>query len=210
MTVDVVVPAHTEAPRIAPVLAAICGSPAVGQLIVVADACSDPTAAIASEYATVVPIDAGTKGTAMATGLAYVTTPTVLFCDADLSGLRPEHVTALCLLPPATGMLVGVRGKLPGGLTVPKPLAAWPSISGERRLPVNFVRGLHLEGKGWDAETVINAAVVEAGLPHRQVILRGVSNPRKGPAKTVKEWLDVATATVAKSPELVRYVATET
>lgn len=206
MKITVVVPAHNEAPRIGAVLAAINGSPAVGNVIVVADDCTDRTEAIGMSYqGIVVRINARTKGTAMAAGLRYVEGDHVLFVDADLSGLQPAHVTALSTLPPMAGMLVGVRGD------VPRPLAYLPSVSGERRLPVNFARALRLAGSGWRTETMINAAVAKARLPHSQIVLRGVSNPTKiGPVKTPKEWTSVALASVAAAPELIRYVATET
>lgn len=209
MITDIVICAHNEAPRIAAVLTAVVRSPAAGNVIVVCDACTDATATVAAQFPVeIVAIDARTKGTAMAVGLGYVATERVVFIDADLSGLRPEHVTALCLVPPLDGMLVGVRGNRPSGKALWRPLAYWPSISGERRLPVAFARGLRLHGRGWEVETQINAAA--ASIPHRQIILRGVSNPEKPGAGAIKEWFQVAGISLLRAPELLRYVATET
>lgn len=210
MTTDVVVCAHNEADRIEAVLSAIAQSPSVGQLLVVCDACDDDTPALAARYGTAITIGEQNKGTAMAVGLRFVATPNVLFMDADLTGLQPGHVTAMCVLPPLDGMLVGVRGNLPSGITTPNILAAWPSISGERRLPTAFVRSLHIGGKGWTTETRINAAVATAGLPHRQIVLKGVGNPRKmSPLKVVKEWVEVAGITSYYAPTLARYAWSE-
>ena len=203
--VTVVICAHNEADRIAPVLAAISDA-YVANVIVVVDRSSDRTAEIAAEYADlVVPITSATKGTAMTIGAAHAVGSTVLYIDADITGLQPAQVTYLATAPPAGGMLVGVRGKV-NGARIPSPLAAWPSISGERRVPRDFVRGLHLAGKGWWSETIIDAAVARTKMPHRQVILEGVANTR---SKSFTGWLTeagrVAVATAVYAPTLARY-----
>ncbi len=208
----VVICAHNEEERLAPVLAAVwlardLGS--VASIVVVVDRSSDRTADIAARYADlVVPVTKGTKGTAMTVGAAQAVDSTVLFLDADIRGLTPSQVSYLATAPPARGMLVGVRGTL-NGARLPGLLAAWPSISGERRLPRDFVRSLHLAGKGWWSETIINAEVVQAGMPHRQVILDGVANDRpKGLGASMSETLRVGYATLLYAPELARYTWT--
>jgi glycosyltransferase involved in cell wall biosynthesis len=206
---DVVIPAHNEEERIGRVLAAVMASPTVSNVIVVADACTDHTATIAAAAgALVVPVNVRTKGTGMAAGLAKVQTETVLFIDADLRGLRPEHVTVLATHPPVGGMVVGVRGVV-DFWSAPKVFVLWPSISGERRIPADFVRQLHLAGRGWETETAINVAVAKAGLPHAQIILKGVANDRKkGFAGVLGEAVRVAAATAVNAPELARYTWT--
>lgn len=204
MTVGVVVPAHNEARNLASVLGAITAAAGVDELVVVADACQDATAAIASRYGHVIQIAAGDKGTAMAAGLAALNTSHVLFCDADLDGLQPGHITALTGLPPLDGQLVGVRGDVP----LPILAANLPSLSGERRLPVDVARRAGLAGAGWEAETRLNALVARLRLPWRQVVLRGVSNPTKAarsPMGWAGEMIDVAAAGLTYGPELIRY-----
>jgi hypothetical protein len=145
----------------------------------------------------------------MATGLAHVSTPTVLFIDADLSGLRAEHVTYLAVAPPVGGMLVGVRGKVLTG-RIPSLLAMWPSISGERRMPTEFARSVHLNGVGWKAETLINVAAVRQHLPHSQVVMLGVANDaKKSAGKGMSEAVRVSAVTLTYAPELARYVWSE-
>lgn len=209
MSVTVVVCAHNEEERLAGVLepAAVAD---VGPVVVVADNCTDATATVAARYgAQVFPIVSGTKGTAMAVGANLADTPTVLYLDGDILGLKPSQVVALATEPPVGGMVVGVRGRVNDG-RIPKLLAAWPSISGERRVPVDLVKSLHLAGKGWKAETLINAEVARRGIPHRQIILYGVSNTR---GKSFFGWASEAVrvfgVTVAYSPELARYTWTE-
>lgn len=210
MAVDVVVCAHNEAPRIGSVLDAIVKAKTPGNVITVADRCTDATARIAQDYGLVIPTTAGTKGTAMAVGLGAVETDLVLYIDADLAGLKPQHVDALCTYAPLDGQLVGVRGSL-DGFRAPRVLSIWPSISGERRLPADFARSLRLAGRGWETETYVDAMVARTGLPHRQIILRGVSNPSKrGLGKALTEVAHVSAATALYAPELARYVWSST
>ena len=205
MSVDVVIPAHNEGSRIAAVLEAVRGSSAIARVIVVADACTDSTVEVAYRYASnVVAIDAKDKGTAMANGLTLVTASHVLFLDADLQGLKPAHVDALALLEPLEGQLVGIRGNIPA-----RALASnLPSLSGERRLPVEVARQAHLYGSGWQAETRLNATVARLGLPWRHIVLEGVTNPTKAvraPLAWGWEVAQVGWSALAYGPELARY-----
>jgi glycosyltransferase involved in cell wall biosynthesis len=206
MTVDVIVPAHNEEPRIAPVLAAIRGAPSLGQLIVVADDCDDGTAAVAEQYADrLIVVPAHNKGSAMAAGLAAVDTELVAFIDGDIEGLTSAHVDALLTLPPLEGQLVGLRSGYP----------AWsgilPSVSGERRIPTWLAESVPLKDSGWRAETLINVAVAKAGLPWRHVKFHGVTNLAKGkivnhPYAWADEFARVIDIWIMYSPELITYM----
>jgi glycosyltransferase involved in cell wall biosynthesis len=199
MTTDVVVCAHNEASTIIGVLAAIRAAPGVGQIVVVADACSDATATLAHEYAEVVVIAAADKGTAMARGLERVESSLVLFCDADLTGLLPGHVVALLGADPQGGQVVG--------LIAPKgPAAVLPPLSGERRLPADLARSAGLDGSGWRAETLLNVAVAKARVGWHHLILRGVTNPTR-PRNWPGELAHVGAATLDYGPELIGYMA---
>lgn len=209
MSVTVVICAHTEATRIAPVLTAVTAAAGVDNVIVVADCCSDATATVAGAFgAAVIPINAHDKGTAMRVGATASTGTTVLFIDADVSGLRADQVTVLATTGPKGGMVVGVRGQLSSG-RLPVILGAWPSISGERRVPRDFaLRHVHT-GSGWKAETLLDAACAREGLPHRQLILDGVANTRP---KDFRGWLSevvrVAAIQALYAPTLARYAWT--
>jgi glycosyltransferase involved in cell wall biosynthesis len=206
MPVDLIVPAHNEAPRIAPVLEAISRSPAVGSIIVVCDACTDGTEEVASQFAThLITTPAHDKGTAMATGLAAVTTPLVAFMDADLRGVTPEAVTLLLSHPPLKGQLVGLRSGYP------QAFGALPSLSGERRVPTELARSVPLIGSGWKAEMLINVAVARAGLPWGHVVLPGVDNLAKfkvaeHPLAWLWEQAQLASAMITYLPELLLYI----
>ena len=206
MTVDIVVPARNEARRLAGVLEPISVSGAAARIIVVADDCTDRTELVAQQFGEVVRSSAANKGTAMALGLRAVTADLVLFIDADLEGLLPEHVQALATLPPLDGQVVGIRGDVPSGALA----ANLPSLSGERRLPVAVAVQARLAGSGWKAETRLNVTVARMGLPWRQVVLKGTSNPTKidrHPLAWLAEMGQVATVGLAYAPELVAYTA---
>jgi glycosyltransferase involved in cell wall biosynthesis len=194
LTCSVVIPAHNEASTIGTVIEAAAGF----DVIVVADACTDATAAVARGLgARVIEIDAGDKGTSMAAGLAAVGSDDVLFLDADVRGLTSGHVQALAAAPPLGGMVVGLRdGAPPTGL---------PPISGERRLPTAFARSVRIAGTGYRAELLIDAAAARAGLPHRHYRLIGVTNPSREWRHPLM-WADLAVTAVANGPALVRYV----
>ncbi len=198
--IDVVICAHNEAPSIGAVLDAVAGAPSAGRVIVVADACTDQTADVATAHgAGVVSIDAHDKGSAMAAGLDAVTTPDVLFIDADLDGLEPAHVEALLTAAPHGGQVVGLREYQPPRL---------PPISGERRLPAAVARGASLAGSGYGAEVRLDAAVGRAGLPWRHYRMKGVSNPTRvlaEPVSWVAMWLAVLGTALLFAPELVSY-----
>jgi glycosyltransferase involved in cell wall biosynthesis len=191
----VVVPAHNEAATIADVLGAIATAN-VGPIVTVADACTDDTAAIASSYGAVVVIEAADKASAMSAGLARVSDPLTLFLDADLSGLLPEHVVALATGEPLGGQLVG--------LTEDNPSTPLPPVSGQRRLPTEFLRRLDLRGNGYRAELLLDAAVGNARLPWRHIVLRGVHNPRRSLSHPAM-WPAVLSTGVANAPGLLRY-----
>lgn len=208
--VDVVIPAHDEAGTVADVIGACQRAPSVGRVIVVADACTDDTARQASGPADqVLTTDARDKGSAMALGLTAVTTEAVLFVDADLEGFQWQHAEALIQLPPTRGMSVGLRDAPINGLTG----RLLPPISGQRRLPTDFARQCNLQGQGYRSELLIDAAVGKARLPHRSVVMVGVTNPSRlvdEPASWLATWGELALLAIGLAPELIAYLLAPT
>ena len=184
LVIDFVVPAHNEEATIGPVVTAIRRSQSAGQVLVVADACTDDTPAAAMEAgATVILIDAHNKGSAMATGLEYVQTPRVGFSDGDLSGLQPAHIDALAATPADT-MAVGVRD------TTTR-LTMFPPIGGERVLPTRVALAADLFGATYMAEMQLAAAARKLGVPTVDVRLRGLRHPGRV-YRHPTLWLDLA------------------
>lgn len=97
MNVSVVVPAYNEAGRISAVLRPVVASPLVDEVIVVDDGSDDGTAEEASAF----PVDVirlsenRGKAAALDAGVSRAKNDVLLFLDADLVGLRTEHVDAL-------------------------------------------------------------------------------------------------------------------
>lgn len=197
--VDVVVCAHNEEATVAGILRAIRGAPEAGKIILVADTCDDRTVELSEPLATVVvPVTVKDKGSAMAAGLRHVDTSNVAFVDADLVGLEAHHISALLGTPPPSSMVVGLRAGYPVSF------GAFPSLSGERRVPTQLASEARLEGSGWEAELRINAMAAKVGLPWSHLLMHGVTNPHR---PKVKEWVQVAGAAIKNGPGLIRYMA---
>lgn len=97
MAISVIVPAYNEAGRIGAVLAPIAASDLVDEIIVVDDGSDDTTAAEAERYPARVirlPENRG-KAAALDAGVSAAKNDVFLFLDADLVGLKTEHVDQL-------------------------------------------------------------------------------------------------------------------
>jgi glycosyltransferase involved in cell wall biosynthesis len=198
-----IIPAHNEAPRIAPVIKAALSASRVGRVLVVDDGSTDGTAQVARQAgAEVLSLSPNRgKGQAMLAGVRATHEPIVLFLDADLTGLTPGHVERL-IVPVASGscvMAVGLRdyGPIWGELQ-----EALPRIGGERaalrsvlnRVPPTFWSGFRIEAG-------INATAYKMGRVC-DVTLYGVSmvskwyksNPATGLLNGVRMLRDVMVA----------------
>ena len=195
--VDVVISALDESKTIGQVVSTFRHGRNIGQIIVVSDLSSDRTSTIARKNgAHVVKGPGKGKGQAMMRGLKEVKTSRVIFADADLTGLRADHVDALAF--PTASHIVGIRDM--GRMNLATVMAKLPPIAGERSMPVSLLRGLDLTGFG--AETQINAAVARAGINSYHFIMRGVTGElRAGPFRL----FDIAPFVFQKFPELVTY-----
>lgn len=97
MKVSAVVPAYNEAVRIGAVLQPLIDCSLVDEVIVVDDGSDDGTADVARKFGVKVislPENRG-KAAALDAGVNAARYDTLLFLDADLVGLRPEHIDRL-------------------------------------------------------------------------------------------------------------------
>lgn len=172
---DVIVPAYNEETTIAEVVTVLRRAPSVTRVLVVSDGSRDRTAArAAGAGAEVLELRPNRgKGQAMRIAIDHTRSDPIMFCDADLTGFRPEHVELLAQHA-ALGfdMVCGLReyGLLGNPLQTIGPL-----ITGER-----IVRRWVLDRipedcwSGYAIETAMNYACGTAGGRTVMVPLRGL------------------------------------
>jgi len=181
--IAIIVPAFNEAERIADVLRAIKGASHIHEIIVVNDASSDNTSAEARKIEGVHVIDLVKnlgKGGAMVAGVASSTAQIVVFVDADLAGLRSEHIDqiTLPLLKDECDMCVGIfRG---GKIRSNAAMAVTPWLSGQRAIRRELFDAIPYLGElRYGVEVAITNEVRKKKSRVKRVYLRGVSNCTK-------------------------------
>jgi len=183
-TIDVVIPARNEQGTISDILTVLSGHPAIGSIIVGIDADSiDNTETLLIQKWCHLPnlfLTFGEKGKGQVVKkcLNLVMSPSVMFCDADITGLTYDHVSELLADTVIdddanhAGMTIGVPDFPPN---YPRQrMWAWPWVSGQRVVPTALVRPLNLHG--YLMEVQINTAVKHASLPLHFVWLEGVKS----------------------------------
>ena len=205
--VDVIIAAHNEEKTIKAVVDACKGAPSINNIFVVADNCNDATALFASASgATVINVDRGNKGSAVHAGLHACSGDHVLLIDADLEGLRPDHVENLATRHPWS-MVVGVRGKEVHKLKSILPIGDMP-IGGERRLPRELLLESGIDGSGYRMEMKINKCAKQNFVPVDYVWMDGVSQVtqykkwdfRESIKKDFIRWKDVFNELINNNP----------
>lgn len=178
-----IIPAYNEEPRIGNVLRAATRCKLATEVIVVSDASQDRTAQVARSYHGVrvieLPFNTG-KGGAMAVGAAASEAEIIAFVDADLSGLRPEHIDQIIrpLLDNRCDMCIGVfRG---GKFWSDTAQRISPYISGQRAMTRSLFNSIpFLSEIRMGVEVTINTYAKRSKARVTRVVLRGVSNTYK-------------------------------
>jgi glycosyltransferase involved in cell wall biosynthesis len=184
VTVSIIIPAFNEERNIRYVLEPLCTIKDVGEVVVVNDGSTDKTSETARALGVRVidlPQNRG-KSHAMWTGLNSTSGDIVLFIDADLIGLKPEHVRAL-YTPIEDGladMTIGVFSCGRGFTDLAQKLT--PFLSGQRGAKREFLMSLDKEEwiSGYGIEIALTRHAKESGLQILEVPLENVT-------QTVKE-----------------------
>lgn len=179
--VDAVVAARDEAPTVAAVVEALRATACVREVLVVDDGSADDTAERAvAAGAKVVRLDgAGSKAHAMAAGVAASDADAFLFCDADLLGLTPAHLDAICR-PYVEGRAALSLGTFDYGPFWNRIVPYFPPTSGERIVPrwvFEAVPPAKLDG--YTIEVMVNEVACEGRLPIVARVMTGVTHRTK-------------------------------
>lgn len=202
----VVIPAYNEEERIEATLAPVLACPLIQEVIVVSDGSTDGTVERAMRFEGVKVVDLGTnrgKGGAMCAGAASTTAPLLMFVDADLVGLRPDHIEQLAV-PLLSGQCDMVLGVFRGGKFLSDAgHMVTPFLSGQRAMHRSLFESVpHLAEIRFGAEVTIHAYAKQVKAHIKKVVLRGVSNTHKeekygfvrGAASRAKMYTEIAKA----------------
>ena len=184
--VALIIPAYNEAERIGRVIEPAKEASVLGEIIVVDDGSYDQTSEVALSYSVPVvehPINLG-KGEAMQTGVTLARelgAKTLLFLDADLHGLRSDHIEML-VNPVRYHEAIMTIGILERSLIQRSVLRHWGALSGQRAMTLNFWDQLTApERHGFRVEASLNASARHHGQHHsiRRLELRHVTHTGK-------------------------------
>lgn len=179
-TYDVIIPARNEAATIADVVVSARSSAGVGEVIVVDDHSEDDTARVAQQTGARVVTSHGRadKAAALATGVAASTAQTLVFFDADIVGVLPEHIEALAapVIDDAYALVVGlvdygVKSRF---------FLKLPPISGLRAMRRDIFEGVPAaKRRGFQIEIMINEVAVRRRVRTGIRVLQGCQHVTK-------------------------------
>lgn len=183
MKISAIIPAYNEAERIGAVLATLVAAPSVAEVIVVDDGSTDGTAEVAQRYGVKV-VGLGQnqgKGAAMAAGVGEALGDTLLFLDADLTGLTAQHVEDLVRAYEAGDAEVVIAIFRKGRAATDFSQRIAPFFSGQRIMPKSlWEKAAALrEASNFGIETALTKLAFREGWRQKIVVWEGVSHVRK-------------------------------
>ncbi|MDQ4144226.1 MAG: glycosyltransferase [Actinomycetota bacterium] len=176
LKVAAIIPAHNEAATVADVVRVAGGCRYVDEVIVVDSLSDDQTTGIAAEAgARVVAATSPGKGEAMAAGVAATDAEVLLFLDADLLGLRVEHLDRLvtAVTEEKAAMSCGLFDR--GPVLNPIFLKFLPILTGERALVRELFESLGPDDtEGYKIEAALNSQCGELGWKRVSFVCPGL------------------------------------
>lgn len=184
-SVSVIIPAYNEGQRISRVLQVLREVDFIEKIFVVDDGSKDNTAEVVtacqSQDARIMLIRKNNnlgKGQAIITAWELTKTPYILMLDADLKGLRPEHVQNLCapVLHGKADMTIGLFRH--GHFATDFSHWITPWLSGQRCLRSELFECVSDEAsRGYGIETALTVLSHQMHLKVVRVYLIGMSHP---------------------------------
>ncbi|MHB0976986.1 MAG: glycosyltransferase family 2 protein [Candidatus Aquicultorales bacterium] len=179
----VVVPAFNEAGRIGTVLETVLQVPGIDEVFVVDDGSTDGTAEEAARHDVTLirrPANGG-KGAAIASAREAVDADIIVFIDADLVGLKPQHVQALVQPLIAEPELMMTVGKFVGGrLRTDLAQRIVPTISGQRAVRKELFTSMPDPSNArFGVEVIFTNHAKVNRYPTREILIDGVTQVMK-------------------------------
>jgi glycosyltransferase involved in cell wall biosynthesis len=183
--ISVIICAYNEEKTIKRILYTIAESGIFNEIIVVNDGSTDKTPEIILDCKKEVNmldihLDANKgKGYAMAVGIENTTTEIVVFCDADLSGLKKEHLLQLTrpIVSNEADMILGQASET----LINYKINPFKSFTGERALLKKDILPIleDISTSKFGVETLINLYFQSLGKKVKYVMLEGLKHPTK-------------------------------
>lgn len=183
MKISAIVPAYNEAARIGAVLTPLLAAPSVAEVIVVDDGSTDGTAEVARRYGVKVVRLAENrgKGAAMAAGVRAASGDTLLFLDADLTGLTAQHVEDLVRAYKEGEAEVVIAVFRKGRAATDLSQMIVPFLSGQRIMPKKLWERAEAltQAEDFGIEMALTKLAFREGWRQKTVVWEGVSHVRK-------------------------------
>lgn len=181
--ISLIVPAYNEAKNLHRVLDVVTRLKWLDEIIVVNDASTDRTQKIIEKYKNVILLNRqqnGGKGKALADGIRKAKSKLLIFIDADLTGLKEEHLLKLLapiLFTKSADLSLGVFG-LKKITRTKIANRTFPLISGQRAIWKNKLPPLKkIEDEKYGVDIAITLAIPKKRI--EVVVLQGLSQVTK-------------------------------
>lgn len=181
--ITVIIPAYNEEKRISSVLDPLLATTLIDEIIIVNDGSTDKTAAVVQGYkdynnvCLLNHLKNKGKGAALQAGIEVTEADIVVFLDADLVGLVPEHINNLVTPLLEDRNLQMTVGRLSGGrISVNLAQRILPILNGQRALRRDFLKTLpNLSFTKFGVEIFLSKYAKKRGVKVKEVLLRGLS-----------------------------------